>query len=60
MILSSNFQFFIISLQFVIQRIGTMLKVKSANYFRDGRVVVESEGVGRFKGNKKIVFATPS
>jgi len=30
-------------------RIGTKLKVRSANYFRDGRVVVESEGVGRFK-----------
>lgn len=32
-----------------VQRIGTKLKVRSANYFRDGRVVVESEGVGRFK-----------
>lgn len=31
------------------ERIGTKLKVRSANYFRDGRVVVESEGVGRFK-----------
>ena len=31
------------------QRIGTKLRVKTANYFRDGRVVVESVGVGRFK-----------
>ena len=34
----------------LIKRIGTKLLVKNANYFRDGRVVVESVGVGRFKG----------
>ena len=34
------------------QRIGTKLLVQNANYFRDGRVVVESVGVGRFKVNE--------
>lgn len=31
------------------ERIGTKLKVRKANYFHDGRVVVDSIGVGRFR-----------
>ena len=29
-----------------------MLEVRKANYFQDGRVVVDSVGVGRFKVNE--------
>lgn len=31
------------------ERIGTKLKVRNANYFHDGRVVVDSVGIGRFR-----------
>ena len=35
--------------QLPFERNGTLLKVRNTDYFNDGRVVVDSVGVGRFK-----------
>ena len=42
--------------QLPFERNGTLLKVRNTDYFNDGRVVVDSVGVGRFKVQNNLTI----
>jgi len=42
--------------QLPYERNGTLLKVRNTDYFNDGRVVVDSVGVGRFKVQNNLII----
>lgn len=42
--------------QLPFERNGTLLKVRNTDYFNDGRVVVDSVGVGRFKVKNNLII----